>query len=309
MLCSSEWVLENIQPKVLMGENAPALFSATGEKVVSKLRDIGARFGYSFSLLKTNTELHGLPQKRIRTFYFFWRSPTAPLLNWKATSPPPLLQYLKEIPVDASMQDIFIHEGVASQRYRPYQYLLERENMSHKEFSRKLGRGTIAKYLEKNNLMQDCIDWLRSRYPHEKFSSNGRTHIQVLEHMVRKLDMGLGYWDDSIKFMGESFTAVIKKNLLFAIHPEEDRFFNVRELLHLMGMPHDFELDHVKNINHVCQTVPVNTARDWADEVVKFCQGKLELSREEFVKQDNMTQQCVQMGENTRSFKIRKTVQ
>ena len=126
--------------------------------------------------------------------------------------------------------------------------------------------------------------------------------------MIKKLDMGLGYWDDSIKFMGESFTAVIKKNLLFAIHPEEDRFFNVRELLHLMGMPHDFELDHVKNINHVCQTVPVNTARDWADEVVKFCRGELELSEEVFVKQDNMTQQIIQMGDNTRSFKIRKTI-
>ena len=108
MLDSSQWVLENVQPKVLMGENAPALFSATGEKVVSKLRDIGAKFGYSFSLLKTNTELHGLPQKRIRTFYFFWRSPAAPLLTWKAISPPTLLDYLKEIPGNASMQDIFI---------------------------------------------------------------------------------------------------------------------------------------------------------------------------------------------------------
>ena len=90
--------------------------------------------------------------------------------------------------------------------------------------------------------------------------------------MVRTLDMDLGFWDDSIKFI-----AVIKKNLLFAIHQEEERFFNVPEL---MGMPHDFELDHVKNINHVCQTVPVNMARDWADEVVKFCRGELELSEE-----------------------------
>ena len=90
--------------------------------------------------------------------------------------------------------------------------------------------------------------------------------------MVRTLDMDLGFWDDSIKFI-----AVIKKNLLFAIHQEEERFFNVPEL---MGMPHDFELDHVKNINHVCQMVPVNMARDWADEVVKFCRGELELSEE-----------------------------
>ena len=74
-----------------------------------------------------------------------------------------------------------------------------------------------------------------------------------------------------------------------------------------MGMPHDFELDHVKNINHVCQTVPVNTAKDWADEVVKFCRGELEMSQEDFVKQDNMTQQIIQMGENKQSFKVRRT--
>ena len=208
------------------------------------------------------------------------------------------------------MQDVFVHKGVASQRYRPYQYVLERENMTHKEFSNKFRKGTIAKYLEKNNLLMDCVNWLRSHYPHEKFSiqsSTGRTHIQVLEHMMTKLGMGLGYWDDSIKFMGNSFTAVIKKNLLFAIHPEEDRFFNVRELLHLMGMPHDFELDDVKNINHVCQTVPVNTARDWADEVVKFCRGELLFSEGDFVKQDNMTQQVLQVGENKQSGKKRKT--
>jgi len=309
MLSSAEWVLSNVQPKVLMGENAPALFSATGEKVVVKLRDIGSKFGYSFSLLKTNTELHGLPQKRIRTFYFFWKSLKAPLLSWKATSPPSLLDYLKEIPASASMQDVFVHKGVASQRYRPYQYVLEKEGMTHKEFSRKFRKGTIAKYLEKNNLMGDCILWLRQLYPHEKFSiesSTGRTHIQVLEHMMTKLDMGLGYWDDSIKLMGNSFTAVIKKNLLFAIHPEEDRFFNVRELLHLMGMPHDFQLDDVKNINHVCQTVPVNTAKDWADEVVKFCRGELQFSEGDFVKQDNMTQQVLQIGEDKLNCKKRK---
>ena len=91
--------------------------------------------------------------------------------------------------------------------------------------------------------------------------------------MVRTLDMDLGFWDDSIKFI-----AVIKKNLLFAIHQEEERFFNVPEL---MGMPHDFELDHVKNINHVCQMVPVNMARDWAARTRwSILQGELELSEE-----------------------------
>ena len=30
---------------------------------------------------------------------------------------------------------------------------------------------------------------------------------------------GKGYWDDSLRFMGDSFTAVISKNIEFAVLP------------------------------------------------------------------------------------------
>ena len=293
MIKTSSWVLDNIQPQVLVGENAPGLFTDAGEKVVVMLREIASNYGYSFSLLKTNTELHGLPQKRIRTFYFFWKSPTAPILNWINNPSPTLVEYLRRIPQKASLQDVFIHTGVASQRYRPYQFVLEREGLTHAEFSQKFKKGTIAKYLEKNNLLDDCIDWLETYFPKDKFSMEGnssRTHIDSLRHIQKKLSMNKGYWDDSIKFMGDSFTAVIKKNIVSAIHPEEDRFFNLREILHIMGFPADYEISSVKQMNHICQTVPVNTAKDWTEEVVKFCRGELRLSDAVFVKQDNTDQ-------------------
>ena len=47
------------------------------------LQQIGRTLGYSFSLIKTSTELHGIPQRRIRTFYFFWQSPTVPMLQYQ----------------------------------------------------------------------------------------------------------------------------------------------------------------------------------------------------------------------------------
>ena len=53
----------------------------------SNCRELGLEHGYTFSLMKTNTELHGIPQKRIRTFYFFWKSPTVPLLHYKKNLP------------------------------------------------------------------------------------------------------------------------------------------------------------------------------------------------------------------------------
>ena len=79
-----------------------------------------------------------------------------------------------------------------------------------------------------------------------------------------------------------------------AVHPTEDRFLNAREMMHLMGLPHDFEIDYAKkNINHIAQNVPVATAQDWADEVVKFCRGECEMTEFTFMKQDNMKQEVV----------------
>ena len=84
--------------QVLWGENAPGLFSGVGEGVLEKLREIGQQYGYSFSVIKTNTELHGIPQRRVRTFYFFWSSDRVPFLNWMKRERKDLWTYLSEIP-------------------------------------------------------------------------------------------------------------------------------------------------------------------------------------------------------------------
>ena len=44
-----------------------------------------------------------------------------------------------------------------------------------------------------------------------------------------------------------------------AVHPTEDRYFNAREMMHLMGLPHDFEIDSIKNINHIAQVRYIHT--------------------------------------------------
>ena len=144
MLKSAEFLLSTVRPKVLWGENAPALYQGASI-LVEKLVTIGKDHGYTFSMVKTDSMLHGLPQQRIRTFYFFWKSPTVPMLAWKSTPAPKLIDYLAQIPAEASLQDVFVNDGVASQRYRPYQFVLEREGLTHREFSAKFGRDTIAK--------------------------------------------------------------------------------------------------------------------------------------------------------------------
>ena len=289
MYDSSEYILENVKPKVLWGENAPGLFTKMGEGVVERLKEIGRNHGYSFSLIKTNTELHGIPQRRMRTFYFFWNTPTVPLLSWKFREKKNLIDYLNEIPEEATHQDMFMVSGKVTEHYRPYEFVLEKEGLTHAEFAAKFKKGTIAQYLEKNDLIDECIQWLNKHYPKQGFSNkkSTKTFSDMLEHQQYKTSQGLGYWDASPHFFNESFSALIGRNMFNGVHPVEDRYLNIREMLHLMGLPLDFGIEHSGQVNHIAQNVPVRTAQDMADEVKKFCRGEAKMTNFTFMKQDN----------------------
>jgi hypothetical protein len=63
-----------------------------------------------------------------------------------------------------------------------------------------------------------------------------------------------------------------------------------------MGLPKDFMLQGgVKNLNHICQNVPVTTATDMADNVLKYVKGYLDnqLIDTDFLVQDNKSQENI----------------
>jgi hypothetical protein len=61
-------------------------------------------------------------------------------------------------------------------------------------------------------------------------------------------------------------------------HPTEDRYLTYRECMAIMGLPQDFELlNPARNLNHVCQNVPVTTATDMAMEIKAVLEGKREM--------------------------------
>ena len=79
-------------------------------------------------------------------------------------------------------------------------------------------------------------------------------------------------------------------------HPDEDRHLTIRECLSIMGLPKDFILQGgVKNLNHICQNVPVTTASDMAKQVLKFCDGRLsnQMWDTDYMVQDNRKQAIV----------------
>ncbi len=82
MYITAEHVLGTVKPKVFWGENAPGFAGKIGDTVRNGLRKIGKDNGYTMTVYRTKTLLHGGPQIRERSFYFFWRDERVPLLNY-----------------------------------------------------------------------------------------------------------------------------------------------------------------------------------------------------------------------------------
>jgi len=86
-------------------------------------------------------------------------------------------------------------------------------------------------------------------------------------------------------------------------HPDEDRFLTIRECLSIMKLPEDFILQGgLKNINHICQNVPVTTAQDMAEEVFAYVNGRKDnqLVDTDYMVQDNKTMQIERKNNSVR---------
>ncbi|HIK66513.1 MAG TPA: hypothetical protein EYF95_00920 [Flavobacteriales bacterium] len=67
-----------------------------------------------------------------------------------------------------------------------------------------------------------------------------------------------------------------------------------------MKLPDDFILQGgLRNINHICQNVPVTTAADMAQSIKMFLDGRLDCVDSDFVIQDNKNQ--IEKYERTRT--------
>lgn len=277
MYKSAEYVLEHVKPKVFWGENAPGLYTNTGAGVVEKLREIAAKYEYSFSLVKTNTIFHGIPQKRERTFYFFWKSPKAPILNWYRREHKTLTEYLKEIPADATYQDKFL--GFSKTEGSPYDRYLKSRGLSFQILSATWS--TFIHWMVCENKVTDVLEWATE--------NEEPGMVKIATHVQKKLDMNLGWWDASPHFTRDHINAVIYRQMTSGLHPNGERGLSVREFMHLMGLPHDMQLSN-EGWNAICQNVPTNTAADWTSEVIRFCKGEITEWGDSFVKQNNTSQ-------------------
>lgn len=282
MMKTSKLVLEQLKPKVYWGENAPALYTKSGNNVREQLKQIAEDNGYSFSIYRTSTFKHGIPQKRLRTFYFFWDSKNAPIMNWYDREHDNLIDYLGKIPGSSKQQDLYNINNIF-EKFPSYTFLLEKYGFSHKDFIGEFGSGpahSIHQFIVRNELIDECLEWLTTNNPEHK-------EVRKFEHIKNKLSMGKSFLDHSPAFYNSCTNAIVGRTLQMIMHPTQPRGMSHREIMHLMGLPSDFNLQ-TKRLNDVAQNVPTCTARDMTYEVIKYLQGELEDSGFSNYKQDNI---------------------
>lgn len=288
MFKTAENVLENIKPKVFWGENAPGLFTKTGTDVRNRLFSIADRFNYSFSLYKTNTLLHGIPQYRERTFYFFWRDSKAPILKYIKRDRLSLVEFLHNINKEAKYYNTEFQKDKFVDTYF-YNYLL---SVYGKDFRKRILNGknniSIIAYLVKKDLLNDFVNYVsdskKDLYPKKEVT------LKHIKHVMYKLSIDKGYWTNTCNIINDHIKAICDKNKN-SIHPIEDRFLNVRELFALMGLPNNFcfKNDELK-FGVLAQNVPVNTAADMTKLVVLYLKNKLSSSGKDLFMQNNIKQ-------------------
>jgi site-specific DNA-cytosine methylase len=288
---TAEYVLGEYKPKVFWGENAPGFAGKIGKNVREQLRKIGQDNGYTMSVYRTRSLLHGGPQVRERSFYFFWQNKQTPLLNYFSKRGDPIEKVLRDVKSNSQMEPI--NSKIPSEDPW-YQFLLEEvhNGKSHKEYSKELspddaksGQCVFTQIEKKGYTYKQVSEWMAEK-GHERAAASAMRKYEKLKSGGNIMKRGVTIPKDYIGAFVGHYTSMLT-------HPDEDRFITYREAMTIMGLPQDFELlNPKKNANHICQNVPVQTAADMAGEVKKYLNGELTMVDTDYVVQYNHSQKA-----------------
>jgi site-specific DNA-cytosine methylase len=284
MYKSAEYVLGEVQPKVFWGENAPRLASKMGEPVVKRLRKIAEKNGYTMSIFKTKSILHGLSQVRDRTFYFFWKGDQVPLFDYIYEPPTTIADDIRAVKRcdNDPMSQILCNDAIPSENPY-YKYVLEvlEGGITHKEFQDKIEKTTNPMdYIEERTTYKEVAKWMRE---------HGYDNVaKKCDRQYHKLKSGGNIMRKTTEIPKDKIGAFVGHMPTCLTHPDEDRYLTVREALSLMKLPFNFILLNPKrSLNHICQNVPVTTAEHPARMVQKYLNNQLEMVDTKFLVQDN----------------------
>jgi site-specific DNA-cytosine methylase len=290
MYKACEFSLKHIKPKIYTFENAPGLFSNIGKKVRDNLVAIASKYNYGVTFYKTNSLLHGIPQKRIRTYVVMVKDSNAPILHHFNKKIVPLNEYLKQIPKEATLQDSYFSEFPKFSEYETIKWL---QNELGNDWRNKIleYRDHIYtyNYLVDTGLIYKFKKWAEK---HEFLDSK---ILNCVNHVINKVEAGKNFRASyqSICLDRNYTNTVIGGMMPCNAHPTEDRILNIRELMHLMGLPHDFELKNKAEWSRIPQNVPVPTSKDIINECVAIINGERKQSFDKTLMIDNTNPESV----------------
>jgi site-specific DNA-cytosine methylase len=285
MLTTANYVLGEMKPKVFWGENAPRLASKMGEPVVKNLRAIARKNGYTMSIYQTKSILHGLSQVRDRTFYFFWKGDEIPVFDYFDRGDHTRIEdHIRSIEYDENDPMSALTNKNKPSDNPFYKYILEiiEDGATHKEFADKQEKTVcVLDYIERSGVKyKEVAIWMEANGYQREANRCIRMHDKLASggNIMRKTtEIGKNFIGAFVGHMPTSLT-----------HPDEDRYLTIREALSIMKLPEDFQLvGGRKNINMMCQNVPVTTAEDMARQIQKHLNRELDTITAEFLIQNN----------------------
>jgi len=279
-------MMGTLRPTVYVFENAPTLYTGAGDIVRDQLMEIARYHGYAGTFYKTDTLLHGVPQRRPRTYTILHKGNQAPILEYYKRETPSLVDYLKEIPANATLQDKYATKEPYIKDFEIVKFLKGKygekwreEILSVKDHLCSYG------YMHKKGMLEEYQEFIA------KLKDDAHpTSVKDIAHVIKKLGMGKNYrLSHRVLLMDKDFVyAVIGELMERNVHPTEDRRLNIREYMHLMGMPHDFDLNEPKDYGKLTQNCPVTTNEDITREVVAIIKGERQFSSQRFEMQNNI---------------------
>ncbi len=295
LIKATDYTLSDIKPKVFWGENSPHLAGNVGAPVRSKLKSIAEKNGYSSFYYRTSSHMHGLAQVRERTFFFFFKGKEIPVFKNFNMAPGNISDLLMQEPEWCDPMNQPINKNIPSE-HPSYQYVLEEmhSGVSHEKFSRELNwtppsvrDADIYSYIESNHPnLKDIVFWMKSKGYDEE--------AKKWEYRIDKLNSGKNLMYRGPVIPADLIGAFVGHYPKMLTHPIEDRFITYREALNIMGMPNDFMLlKPSQSYNHICQNVPVQTAKHMAQEIVAFLDNKRVTLPIDFAIQHNSKEQTL----------------
>lgn len=301
---TTKFVLSELKPTVYWGENAPALAGSIGKGVRDFMMEEGRKNGYVFSIYRTKSLLHGVPQVRERSFFFFWKGDRIPILGYYNT---PYIR-IEDLILSAkgNTQREPINDGKPTENPY-YEYILDKIHggLDHRTFAANIGTSTIKdndvlSYIESKGVTYDKVgQWMTEQADQLRGSDVFPQRLKLLDREAARCERMY----DKITVQGKNIMrrqTIIPRDRMGAFvghypnmlaHPVEDRYVDLREAMTIMGLPQDYELlNPKKSVNHICQNVPFDTAKDMATEVREYLAGNRETVRAQYVLQHNHTQ-------------------